>query len=59
LTDALPHIGSDYLQKIVRSFREEIFSLGGDIYFESKLSGIQSKMGKLASLTYEDPEGDP
>jgi uncharacterized FAD-dependent dehydrogenase len=43
LTDALPHIGSDYLQKIVRSFREEIFSLGGDIYFESKLSGIQSK----------------
>lgn len=59
LTDALPHIGSDYLQKIVRSFREEILSLGGDIYFESKLSGIQSKMGKLSSLTYEDPEGDP
>ncbi len=34
--DAKPHVGTDALLSIVRSFREEIQSLGGEIRFHSK-----------------------
>ncbi len=34
--DAKPHVGTDALLSIVRSFREEILSLGGEIRFHSK-----------------------
>ena len=53
LIDALPHIGSDYLQKIVKSFREEILSLGGDILFESKFAGIKLRHDKVVSVQYQ------
>jgi uncharacterized protein len=58
LTDALPHIGSDYLQKIVKAFRQEIFNLGGEIRFESKLSDVEIKRGKIASITYTHDDGE-
>ena len=34
--DAKPHVGTDALLSIVRSFREEIRSLGGEIHFHTK-----------------------
>lgn len=34
--DAKPHVGTDALLSIVRSFREEILSLGGEIHFHTK-----------------------
>lgn len=34
--DAKPHVGTDALLSIVRSFREEILSLGGEIRFHTK-----------------------
>ncbi len=34
--DAMPHVGTDYLVKVVSSIREEIISLGGSFYFETK-----------------------
>lgn len=52
LVDALPHIGSDYLQNVVKNFREEILSLGGDILFESCLSSLLVKSGRLVGLKY-------
>ena len=33
-----PHIGTDNLKKIVRSIREEIIGLGGEVRFETKLT---------------------
>jgi len=30
-----PHVGTDYLEKVVRNIREEIISLGGDFYFDT------------------------
>ena len=33
LYESKPHIGTDYLEKIVKSIREEIISLGGEFYF--------------------------
>ena len=45
--DAKPHIGTDVLINVVRSFREEIISLGGEIRFFSKLDGLITEKDKL------------
>jgi uncharacterized FAD-dependent dehydrogenase len=57
LTDSMPHIGSDYLQKIVRGFREEILSLGGDILFESKLVSLIVKGDHVEGIHYQSGDG--
>ena len=51
LTDAKPHIGTDILVNVVKSIREEIISLGGEIRFETKLESIKQENGKLVSIT--------
>lgn len=33
LYDAKPHVGTDYLEKVVKNIRLEILSLGGEFYF--------------------------
>lgn len=58
LTDAMPHIGSDYLVKAVKAFREEIISLGGDVLFESQFSGFKTFMGRVSEVTYIDNKGN-
>ncbi|MBR6071375.1 MAG: hypothetical protein IKP77_00915 [Acholeplasmatales bacterium] len=35
LYESHPHIGTDYLEIIVKSIREEIISLGGEFYFDT------------------------
>ena len=51
---AKPHIGTDKLREMVKSFREDIISMGGEIRFSHKLTGINVKNGKLVSLTVND-----
>ena len=55
--DAKPHIGTDYLRTVVRSVREEICSLGGEIHFEEQLLELIVREGKIAGAvgkqTYE------
>lgn len=41
--EAHPHIGSDYLKKVVKAFREEIISLGGEIRFSNKFIGFSKQ----------------
>ncbi len=41
LYDAKPHMGTDRLQQVVRTLREEILSLGGEIRFETQLIDLQ------------------
>ena len=36
LYESHPHIGTDYLEIIVKNIREEIISLGGEFYFDTK-----------------------
>ena len=50
LYEAKPHIGTDLLPKIVKNIREEIISLGGEIHFGEKLTGIITKEGKLSEI---------
>ncbi len=37
----MPHIGTDVLRVVVKKIREKIIQLGGDIRFESKVTGLQ------------------
>lgn len=40
LYDAKPHIGTDELRKVISNMRDGIISLGGEFYFETKVSKI-------------------
>lgn len=57
LTDSLPHIGSDYLRDIVRNFRTEILSLGGDILFESRFESLLVQGDWVVGVRYTDSQG--
>ncbi len=43
LTQARPHIGTDLLKGVVKSIRQEIISLGGEVHFSSKLTNLTPK----------------
>ncbi len=45
--DAKPHVGTDVLRKVVQQLRERIRSLGGEVLFETKLIGLETKDGAL------------
>lgn len=47
LYEAHPHIGSDNLKNVVRNIREEIISLGGDVFFETTLIDFKEKDGSI------------
>ena len=49
-----PHLGSDNLKNIVKNMRENILARGGKIFFNSLLSDIKIKDGKLTEITVEN-----
>ena len=57
LIDAKPHVGTDYLHVVLKNLRAELFSLGADIRFESRLSDIEVTEGRITAVTVESPEG--
>ena len=57
LYDSKPHIGTDVLIGVVRSIREEIKALGGEVLFEHKACGFNVKNGKLAGISVETAKG--
>jgi uncharacterized FAD-dependent dehydrogenase len=56
LYQARPHIGTDNLVKIVKNLRSGIISLGGQVRFETKLTGIEIRDGKVAGAIVNDSE---
>ena len=50
LTKAKPHIGTDKLRDVVRAIREEIISLGGQVFFETCFDGYDVKNGEISSV---------
>lgn len=46
-----PHIGSDNLKKVVKNIRQYILDNGGRVEFNTKLTDISVKGGKLTSVT--------
>ncbi len=52
LYEAKPHIGTDYLQKVVKNIRNEIIRLGGKVYFNTCLLDIKHNgMGNITLTT--------
>ena len=56
--DAKPHIGTDVLVDVVRAIREDVIALGGEVRFQHRVTGIESKDGALTALTVSTPEGE-
>lgn len=50
LIDALPHIGTDHLKKIVRNIREAIIEMGGEIHFDSCVDDFEIKNDEIHKL---------
>ena len=45
--DAKPHIGTDILIDVVQNIRKEILALGGEVRFETRLDGIETRDGAV------------
>ncbi|MBS4785233.1 MAG: FAD-dependent oxidoreductase [Clostridiales bacterium] len=54
LRKAKPHIGTDYLRRVVKSIREEILSLGGEVHFNTRLTGLLVSGGKITGVRTEN-----
>ena len=50
LYKAKPHIGTDYLKKVVENAEKEVIRLGGDVFFHTKLEDITVRNGKVVSV---------
>ena len=53
LYNAMPHIGTDKLRQTVRNIREELISLGAEIYFDTKLTDIKTRGGSVYAAEVE------
>ena len=56
LYDYKPHIGTDILKKIVRSMREEILALGGEVRFETKVTDLLIAKDRIKGLVLNGEE---
>ncbi len=45
-----PHIGTDLLRDVIVSIRRKIQSMGGQVLFETKLTGLQQQGGRLTAV---------
>lgn len=61
LVKSRPHIGTDRLIKVVRTIREEIVALGGEVRFETRVADVVIEKGAMRAVvtqTGEVIEGD-
>lgn len=54
LYEAKPHIGTDRLPGVVRTIREKIIALGGEVRFSQKVTGFAQKDGALTAVRLSD-----
>lgn len=57
LYDFRPHIGSDLLPLVLKSFREELLSLGSDILFSTLFTSLEEKKDGSLRISYLDKDG--
>ena len=50
LFDAKPHVGTDVLLTVVQNIRQRIISLGGEVRFDSQVTGICRENGKITGV---------
>ena len=56
LYDAKPHVGTDVLLTVVQNVRQRIISLGGEVRFNTQVTGLCRENGKLTGLKTETGE---
>ena len=56
LYDAKPHVGTDVLLHVVQNLRGWIISLGGEVRFNTQVTGLCVDGGKLTGLKLENGE---
>ena len=57
LWQAKPHIGTDNLKRTVRGIRERIIALGGEVRFETRLTALRVRDGRVEGAVLEGPAG--
>ncbi len=57
LTDAKPHVGTDYLHVVLKNLRRHLQELGCDIRFSHRLEQIHHENGVLTGLTARSDAG--
>ena len=56
LYDAKPHVGTDVLLHVVQHLRNKIISLGGEVRFNSQVTGLKTEDGKLTGVEVNGSE---
>ena len=59
LFDAKPHVGTDVLLTVVQNIRQRIISLGGEVRFQSQVTGICAENGVITGLEINNNENIP
>lgn len=54
LFEAHPHIGTNKLPKIVQAMRETVLKHGGEIHFETRLTGIDHQANRVEAIQTAD-----
>src|SRR6185312_538861 len=50
LIDARPHIGTNKLPQIITSIKDSILNAGGEVHFDTKVSGLLVDFGKIKGV---------
>lgn len=53
-----PHVGTDVLRRVVTNIRQEILRLGGEVFFETKLTGLKIKEDRLKGVFVTAAQGE-
>ena len=57
LYDAKPHVGTDYLRRVLVRMRRELEGAGCDIRFGHRMAGLEQRDGRITALEIMGPEG--
>ncbi|MBQ7002206.1 MAG: FAD-dependent oxidoreductase [Oscillospiraceae bacterium] len=56
LYDAKPHVGTDVLLHVVQNIRQRIIALGGEVRFNTQVTGLCTQNGQLTGIKTADGE---
>ena len=59
LVDAHPHIGTNKLPGIIQNMREAVIACGGEVHFETRVTGFDVQQGRLRALRINEGERWP
>ncbi len=58
LWDAAPHVGTDYLKTVVKNIRLELQSLGAEVRFGHRLTGLLAEENRISGAAVLGPEAE-